>query len=97
MMEPGKLEWYLFIILDQVLLFICPPPPPLSLSFFLQRQGSGKFICRLEGNYEGSWDRDLKHGKGIMKYRNGDKYDGFWEFNKVISYDKYLYFCLFNS
>ncbi len=43
----------------------------------------GKFTSRLVGNYEGSWDRDLKHGKGFMKYKNGDTYDGFWEFNKV--------------
>ncbi len=43
----------------------------------------GKFVSKLEGHYEGSWDRDLKHGKGTMKYKNEDKYDGFWEYNKV--------------
>ena len=43
----------------------------------------GKFVSKLEGHYDGSWDRDLKHGKGMMKYKNGDKYDGFWENNRV--------------
>ena len=43
----------------------------------------GKFVSKLEGHYDGSWDHDLKHGKGLMKYKNGDKYEGFWENNRV--------------
>lgn len=26
--------------------------------------------------YIGQWRNDWKHGKGIMQYKNGDKYDG---------------------
>ena len=36
-----------------------------------------------EGRYEGAWDKDLRHGKGKMRYKNGDTYEGFWEFDKV--------------
>ena len=50
-----------------------------------QRQGTGKFVSRLEGHYDGSWDRDLKHGRGMMKYKNGNTYEGFWEYNQVRS------------
>ena len=45
--------------------------------------------------YEGEWKNDLKHGNGIMNYKNGEKfyfskdkfeeiekYDGYWEKNK---------------
>ena len=35
--------------------------------------------------YEGSWDRDMKHGAGKELYPNGDLYDGTWELNKVKS------------
>jgi len=28
------------------------------------------------GTYEGQWIKNLKHGKGIFSYANGDKYEG---------------------
>ncbi len=37
----------------------------------------------MEGDYEGSWEDDLRHGKGKQIYRNNDVYDGQWEYNKV--------------
>ena len=29
------------------------------------------------------FDLDLKNGKGIMNFQNGDKYDGDWEQDKM--------------
>ena len=30
------------------------------------------------GVYNGDWKEGFKHGKGLMKYKNGDEYDGEW-------------------
>ena len=50
-----------------------------------QRYGTGKLKTAQDGMYEGSWDRDMKHGAGKELYPNGDLYDGTWELNKVKS------------
>ena len=41
------------------------------------------FVSEGDEQYEGSWERDLRHGKGQMMYKNGDTYEGLWEFDKV--------------
>ena len=28
--------------------------------------------------YEGDWHEDQRHGQGVMRFANGDKYDGRW-------------------
>ena len=28
--------------------------------------------------YEGEWANGLRHGRGVMRYRNGTTYDGMW-------------------
>ena len=33
--------------------------------------------------YNGQWDADTMHGKGIMYYKDGSVYDGDWEHGKV--------------
>ena len=33
--------------------------------------------------YEGEWKNDLKEGKGIMHYSNGNKEEGIWKNNKL--------------
>lgn len=54
------------------------------LFFLLQRWGTtGVLVSKSEGQYEGDWYMDLKHGKGQQMYNNGDTYNGFWEFDKV--------------
>merc|ERR1719229_67489 len=35
----------------------------------------------LHKEYEGQWRGDLKHGKGILYYRNGDQYEGMFADN----------------
>lgn len=30
------------------------------------------------GTYDGEWHEGLKHGKGVMSYKNGSSYDGEW-------------------
>ena len=40
--------------------------------------------------YEGSWDRDMKHGAGKELYSNGDMYEGTFELNRV-SHAKYVH------
>lgn len=48
------------------------------------RHGKGVLICTVntpEGikqvsSYEGDWAMDKKHGWGVYKYANGDKYEG---------------------
>ena len=49
----------------------------------LQRNGQGKLKSRHEGDYDGSWENDLRHGHGKLKYPNGDYYEGGWELNRV--------------
>ena len=36
---------------------------------------------KCEIQYEGYWENDLRHGKGVMEWRNG-KYDGYWKNDK---------------
>ena len=49
-----------------------------------QRQGHGKLTFAAgKGWYEGSWESDLRHGRGKQMYPNGDLYEGGWELNKV--------------
>lgn len=49
----------------------------------LQRNGQGILKSRQEGDYDGSWENDLRHGFGKQKYPNGDYYEGGWELNRV--------------
>jgi len=44
------------------------------------RHGKGTYTNPKEGVvYEGEWKNGLRHGHGILKYRNGSVYDGLWE------------------
>ena len=49
----------------------------------MQRNGQGLLKSKQEGEYDGSWENDLRHGFGKQKYPNGDYYEGGWELNKV--------------
>ena len=38
------------------------------------------------GCYRGQWQADLKHGQGLMEFRDGRSYDGEWNSGKVCYY-----------
>ncbi len=46
-----------------------------------QRQGFGVY-CYPQGDnrlkYEGAWSNNLKHGQGVLHYRDGSRYEGQW-------------------
>lgn len=52
-------------------------------SVSMQRNGQGRFKSKQEGEYDGCWENDLRHGFGKLKYPNGDYYEGGWELNRV--------------
>ena len=41
-------------------------------------EGKGIFYYQ-NGRYEGDWKNDLRDGKGIEYWNNGNKYDGDWK------------------
>jgi hypothetical protein len=42
-----------------------------------ERHGHGKFVVAKTGSsYEGSWEKDVRHGFGVYKWSNGDVYRG---------------------
>ncbi len=43
----------------------------------------GKLSSSTLGVYEGTWEKDMRHGRGKLTYPNGDVYEGDWELNKV--------------
>ena len=43
------------------------------------------------GSYDGSWVDNLKHGKGVFAYENGDKYSGDWKNGKKEGFGTYSY------
>lgn len=40
------------------------------------KEGDGKFFYANGNIYIGKWLKDLKHGKGVINYDNGDKFEG---------------------
>lgn len=51
----------------------------ISIYCWLQRHGDGT-LKTLQGNeYKGKFGHNLMHGHGIMKYSNGDLYEGSWK------------------
>ena len=68
----------------------------MNLQQTYERQGHGKLtFADGKGWYEGSWESDLRHGRGKQMYPHGDLYDGGWELNKVEQvfgvWKKYVY------
>ena len=43
----------------------------------------GKFEFKNKEKYEGYFDNDLFHGKGIYEWNNKKKYDGDWRYGKM--------------
>jgi len=43
----------------------------------MEKKGKGE--TRWAGTYKGQWFHNLKHGKGVFTYQNGDKYEGDWQ------------------
>ena len=41
----------------------------------MEYKGKGR-----EGEYQGYWENDRRHGEGIFTYLNGDTYSGWWRF-----------------
>lgn len=39
-------------------------------------------MCNGDSIYKGFFRADLMHGKGILKYENGDEYEGDFKYNK---------------
>jgi hypothetical protein len=35
-----------------------------------------------EGEYQGYWENDRRHGEGVFVYKNGDVYSGWWRFGE---------------
>jgi len=48
-----------------------------TLSFAMKSEGK-KGETKWAGTYKGQWSHNLKHGKGVFSYQNGDKYEGDW-------------------
>ena len=47
------------------------------------RHGKGKFVYEDGGIYEGSWNENQMHGRGILYYSSGKiAYDGDWSRDK---------------
>ena len=45
--------------------------------------GKGVLTYKNGGNkYEGHWKNDLRHGKGVHTFSNGQKVEGNWNCNK---------------
>jgi len=47
----------------------------VNLSLYL----IGKLTEKEAGEYDGDWKDDVKVGRGIQSYPNGDVYEGDWE------------------
>ena len=44
------------------------------------RHGTGKYVNPEEGvEYSGQWLDGMRHGQGILNYKNGSVYEGQWE------------------
>ncbi|KAG8340401.1 putative MORN repeat [Trypanosoma vivax] len=44
-----------------------------------KREGSGRQTYADSGSfYEGQWSENMRHGRGLLLYPNGDLYDGMW-------------------
>jgi hypothetical protein len=52
---------------------------------------SGKIIYEEGHIYEGTYEKNVKHGKGMITYKNGDKYIGDFSHNRVEGKGKYIY------
>ncbi len=47
-------------------------------------EGKGKLISNRGDVYEGYFKNGFKHGKGIVRYKNGvSYYEGDWYYNKI--------------
>jgi len=45
---------------------------------FATKSSDGKGEPKWAGTYQGEWHQNLKQGKGVFKYQNGDVYEGSW-------------------
>jgi hypothetical protein len=43
----------------------------------MEYKGKGR-----EGEYQGYWENDRRHGEGIFTYASGDTYSGWWRFGQ---------------
>ena len=46
-------------------------------------QGYGTFESPDGARYQGSWERNLKHGIGRKVYANSDAYEGLWQYGRA--------------
>ena len=59
-----------------------------------KRDGKGKMIYEKSenedpediGEYEGHWVRDQRYGQGIMKFENGNSFEGIWKNGRILFY-----------
>lgn len=56
------------------------------------RDGEGKYVNKAEGvEYNGEWQNGLRHGEGILKYKNGSIYEGQWAYGQKSGKGKMTY------
>ncbi len=55
-----------------------PPPPPFPPLFFLVLQGRGCYTFADGRRYEGEYQTNHKHGRGVYKWANGLLFTGSW-------------------
>lgn len=61
-------------------------------------EGMGsRFYASLEKEYEGNFRMGEPHGEGVMKYKNGCRYEGQWKEGhfKGVAFVQ-VYFCIFD-
>lgn len=62
-----------------------------ELSISGLRKGKGKGVWPNGDSYEGEWDLDKPHGRGIYKLANGNKYQGEFVYGQFGGYGRYLW------
>lgn len=53
-----------------------------------KKHGYGEYFWQDGSCYKGHWNEGLKHGKGVMEDKNGNRREGLWKKGKLINIRK---------